>query len=156
MEINQNRGVDRVKKVFRLLMIVSFVVTIYTVVFWKPKEYSNYSLEEKAEKTFNDGLGNNIDVDNAKVREGSTKSIFRVSEEVMKNSITEDDGDKVDTIIKNMSEVDVDRIRREEKNVDKEAGTEEIFKILNRRLSSKDYKIIKSIYDPYIDFTVIQ
>lgn len=154
MEINESKGVDKVRKIFRLLMIVAFSMTIYTIFFWEPKEYKNNELKEKTEDVSSIKL-NNINVDNVNSNVSSYKSIFKVSEDKLENSITEEDKNKVNNIINSMSEVDIYRISKEKNNVDKEEGTKKIFRILSKRLSSKDYKVIKNIYNPYIDFTNI-
>ncbi|MBD7912663.1 MULTISPECIES: hypothetical protein [Clostridium] len=144
------------KNLLRLLMLISLGVTIYTIAVWEPKRSSNYSVEEKSKEIFNDNVDNSVNIDNLNTKVNESKSIFKVSKETMESSMTEENINKVQAIIKNMSEVDIDKIRKEEKDEDKERGTEEIFKILNKRLSSKDYKTIRSIYDPYINFANIQ
>ncbi|MDS0528326.1 hypothetical protein NNC19_21805 [Clostridium sp. SHJSY1] len=141
------------KRIFRLLMILAFCMTIYTIFFWEPKEYNN-DLKEKAEKTSIINL-NNINIDNINLKSKNYKSIFKVNEDSLESSITEENKGKVNTIINSMSELDINRITKEKSNSDKEEGTKKIFQILSKRLSTKDYKIIKNIYEPYIDFSNI-
>lgn len=154
MGINESEGADKVRRIFRLLMIVAFSMTIYTIFFWEPKEYKNNELKEKAEEVSSIKL-NNINVDSVNSKVNNYKSIFKVSEDALENRITEEEKNEVNNIINSMSEVDIYRINKEKNNVDKEEGTKKIFQILSKRLSSNDYKVIKNIYNPYIDFTKI-
>lgn len=155
------------KIIMPCIVLIASAITIYSVAFWEPsndinskKSYAEKSGgsnivkvdEEKEVEVKNEENGKGSEVSNSVSNESI--SIYKIDKNQIKDNISKKDWEIVNGIIKEMSIVDIERIKNEEENG--EDGIKEIFNILNTRLSQKNYKVIESIFDPYIDFSLLE
>lgn len=157
------------KIVMIFIMSIALGITIYSVAFWEPykqvdsktQEGSNIvNVDEIKEEDENKNVKEEV-INTAEViteESASTialnKTIYKIEKDQIKESISKGDLAKIESIVKKISTVDLGRIDLAKGNG--EDGVKEIFNILKTRLSKKDYQIIESILEPYIDFSVFE
>lgn len=141
------------KLIMIFVVLIASFITIYSVAFWQPytkvsnmKEYSGDGIEIEGESNDNE--------EHLSMTVNSNTSVYKVEKDKIREKISKEDFSKVIGISKKLSTVDIGRIEAAQQ--DGEEGLREVFNILNTRLSGKDYKIIESIFDPYIDFSLLK
>lgn len=160
-----------------LLMIISGAITIYTIGFWQPTEdvalESSINTKVVAEKNYEKGesnkkentiankkVDNNLDTEISKVESEEDMvvqaSILKVEEEEIKKCISRENKERVKSIIKKLSAVDVINIKDSFNNENNQVGFKEAFNLIKIRVSEKDYEEIKEILSEYIDFDLLE
>lgn len=170
------------KLFFIMVMIISTCITIYAIMFWQPSEtvisenkinqiefgslsdeinkVDSINKEKKDSEDYDENRKNNnesLSIENDKVIEVvSQDSILKFDEKEIENLINKEDKEKIEIIIKNISEVDLINIKEKFAKENKLEGFREGFALIERRISVKDYEEIKKILSEYIDFTILE
>lgn len=141
-------------------MIISASITIYTIMFWKPS--NNTMVKNKTREILVAGTDISSDEINLKFEDETLldmnykNNILKMNEDEIMKSLTREEKEKIEVIIKKLSSVDLINLREMFKNENKFVGIEQGFNFIKTRVSDKDYNEIKEILSEYIDFSSLE
>ena len=127
-------------------MVTALSITVYSVVFWEP---GNIQLSFKTNDESIEAMSEVNEI------EHEEKSILKIDRELIKEKISNEDRQKMKLIKNKLSIVDLSRIEDEMDKENEEEGIRNTLNILSRRLSEDDYKRVKIILEPYIEFSAL-
>lgn len=142
------------KKVFIIItVLIGLLMPMYVIFFWEPYE----DISNSEEKVCN----NNIKEVNIDSFYNEDENVAENKNIILKNKdadvgITKEEKEKLNDLKKRLSIVDIEKVENALKNSDKDKGVKEALKIIKKRVSSKDYNLIKEIYSKNIDFSLVE
>lgn len=170
------------KKLFLIMiMMISTCITMYYIMIWQPSDkvivqnpndkvnkLSNKfneiinidKREDDIEKEYykNSEEGDEININNKSNEKNKTldievnNNVVDISVNEIEKSLSKDEKEKLDRIIKRLSAVDLIKIKlnfNKENNIE---GIREGFNLIEKRLSDKEYEEVKELLSGYIDF----
>ncbi|MGL5084604.1 MAG: hypothetical protein ACRC68_02595 [Clostridium sp.] len=170
------------KKVWIMIMVISFAIAVYTTMFWQPPYKNIVENNDESNMVFNSNIDenkNNIDIknnienidnvnseiykdnikndtENISVENSGGKSIFKVEVSEIEKKLLKYEKESVKQIVDKMSSIDVIKLKEKFDNENKEVGYREAFTLIKLRVSVKDYEEVKEILSKYIDFNVME
>lgn len=127
---------------------------IYKVI---SKENINVNTLEEDKLNNNKDIKEGLNIENEIDLEVLGKDkIFKIDEQEIENSLSKEERERIEIIIKKISAVDLITIREKFEKDNKEEGIREGFDLIKKRISIEDYEQIKKILYKYIDFTILE
>ena len=120
-----------------LFLIFAIIINIYLIFYWQPQN-KIIAKKEVNEETI-----------------AYSKSLYKTDKEKVLEQLSPDNKRDFEKIIKKLSTFDVGKIKEYVKNPNEKESIINIFRLLNKRLTTEDYTKIKEISASFLDLDQI-